>query len=129
MTRGAHALRSSPFLPAYGNILLVPSFFAGLNSSPEEFFPPITQISSHQLWLQTTVTAQRGHKERNSTFSPSLLRSASLSEKSKTVFSLWCCIVLSLNLEHVRNDVRDKAELLGKGTHEIPAFGPFPVSL
>lgn len=38
-----YALRSSPFLPAYGNILLVLSFFAGLNISPEEFLPTIPQ--------------------------------------------------------------------------------------
>lgn len=38
-----YALRSSPFLPAYGNILLVLSFFAGLNISLEEFFPTIPQ--------------------------------------------------------------------------------------
>lgn len=123
VTRGVHALRSSPFLPAYGNILLVPSFFAGLKHLPRGILPSNHTISSHQLWLQTTVTAQHTpwHKERNSTFSHSLLRWASLSEKSKTVFSFRCCLVLSLNLKHVRNDVRDKPEFLGKGTHEIPA--------
>lgn len=101
VTRGVHALRSSPFLPAYGNILLVPSFFAGLNTSPEECFPRITQsvLISFGFRPQGLPSTIIGTK-RNSMFPHSLPRWPSLSEKSKTVFSFWCCIVLSLNLKH-----------------------------
>lgn len=124
MTRDVHALRSSPFLPAYGNILLVPSFSAGLNTSPEELFPRITQsvpisfgFEPHRLPSMLLGTKRGIPRFR----SPCSGEPASQRKVKLTVFSFWRCIVLSLNLKHVRNDVRDKPGLLGKGTHEIPA--------
>nr|XP_028591615.1 piezo-type mechanosensitive ion channel component 2-like [Podarcis muralis] len=40
--RRLYALRSSPFLVAYGNVLVVLNFFAGLHVSQEELFPGVS---------------------------------------------------------------------------------------
>lgn len=63
-----------------------PRFLCRAEFLPRGILPSSHTISSHQLWLQTTVTAQHWHRQRNSTFAHSLLRWPSLSEKSKTVF-------------------------------------------
>lgn len=90
------------------------------NSSLESHNHFSSALASNHSDCPAHLLAQEG----NSTLSHSLLRWASLSEKSKIVFSLYC-IVLSLNLKHVR----DRPELLGKGTHEIPAVWCAHVSL
>lgn len=45
-----------------------PRFLCRAKCLPRGILPSNHTISSHQLWLQTTVTAQHWHKERNSTF-------------------------------------------------------------
>lgn len=129
-----YALRSSPFLPAYGNILLVLSFFAGLNISPEEFFPTIPQsvLIGSGLEPYRLPSMPLGMKVGIPHFLVPQLGEPAL-DKNKTLFLFLHCIVLSLNLRqqrYVRNDTRDKPKLLGKGTHGIHAeFGVYVFSL